>query len=61
MGNTLLMYAVLKDRKDLCQLLLDKNADLTVRNNHNLNALQWAKINGSHKDIIKLLTEKGAN
>jgi hypothetical protein len=61
MGNTLLMYAVLKDRKDLCQLLLNKNADLAVRNNHNLNALQWAKINGSHKDIIKLLTEKSAD
>jgi hypothetical protein len=28
MSNTLLMYAVLRDRKDLCELLIDKNAIL---------------------------------
>ena len=60
MSNTLLMYAVLKDRKDLCELLIDKNANIMLRNNHNLSALQWARINGSHKDIIELLVKKGA-
>jgi hypothetical protein len=60
MSNTLLMYAVLKDRKDLCELLIDKNANIMLRNNHNLSALQWARINGSHKEIVELLLKKGA-
>ena len=60
MSNTLLMYAVLKDRKDLCELLIDKNANIMLRNNHNLSALQWARINGSHKEIVDLLLKKGA-
>lgn len=60
MSNTLLMYAVLKDRKDLCELLIAKNANIMLRNNHNLSALQWARINGSHKEIVELLLKKGA-
>lgn len=60
MSNTLLMYAVLKDRKDLCELLINKNANIMLRNNHNLTALQWARINGSHKEIVELLVKKGA-
>jgi len=54
------MYAVLKDRKDLCELLINKNANIMLRNNHNLTALQWARINGSHKAIVDLLVKKGA-
>ena len=60
MGNTLLMMAVLRNRLDLCQLLISKSADVSARNNHNLNALQWARINGSHKEIVELLVKKGA-
>jgi len=60
MGNTLLMVAVLRNRLDLCQLLISQCADITARNNHNLNALQWARINQSDKSIVDLLLKKGA-
>lgn len=60
LGNTLLMVAVLRNRLDLCQLLLSQSADVTARNNHNLNALQWARINQSDKAIVDLLLKKSA-
>jgi len=58
MNITLLMYAISYDKYDVVNLLLQNNADTTLKDNKNFTALEYAirhTIQTKNKDILKLL------
>lgn len=62
-GNTPLHRAVACHRKDIIQVLLENGADISIKNNRNMTALEWAKYlfetGGKYKqeypEVIELL------
>ncbi len=59
-GGTVLMVAVMYDRRDSAELLLSKGADVNVKDNQGMTALMLAAMKG-HKDVAELLLSKGAD
>ena len=59
-GRTLLMYATLKNHKEVVQVLLDKGADVNARNTTGETALSFAARQG-HPEIARALLRKGAD
>ena len=58
MNITLLMYAISYNKYDVVNLLLQNNADTTLKDNKNLTALEYAirhTIQTKNKDILELL------
>ena len=59
-GNTPLIYACLKNARDLVKMLLENGADANLGNQRNLMPLHFAAETGN-SEIIALLTEAGAD
>ena len=59
-GRTLLMYATLKNHKEVVQVLVDKGANVNARNNSGQTALSHASREG-HPEIARALLGKGAD
>ena len=58
MNITLLMYAICYNKYDVVNLLLQNNADTTLKDNKNLTALEYAirhTFQTKNKDILELL------
>ena len=58
MNITLLMYAICYNKYDVVNLLLQNNADTTLKDNKNLTALEYAirhTLQTKNKDILELL------
>ena len=58
MNITLLMYAISYNKYDVVNLLLQNNADTTLKDNKNFTALEYAirhTIQTKNKDILELL------
>jgi ankyrin repeat protein len=58
MNITLLMYAICYNKYDVVNLLLQNNADTTLKDNKNFTALEYAirhTIQTKNKDILELL------
>ena len=58
MNITLLMYAISYNKYDVVNLLLQNNADTTLKDNKNLTALEYAirhTLQTKNKDILELL------
>ena len=58
-GLTALMMASTNGRTEVVKLLLDKGAEVNLKNNYGITALFMASANG-HTEIVKLLLDKGA-
>jgi len=58
-GNTMMMWASLWGQLNVVKSLLQQGADLTLKNNDGLTALQLAS-NGGYRDIVNLLRNSGA-
>ncbi|RYP68603.1 hypothetical protein DL771_006575 [Monosporascus sp. 5C6A] len=58
-GQTLLSWAVEKGHKEIVQLLLDKGAEIDLKDSKSRTPLSWAAGKG-HKEIVQLLLDKGA-
>lgn len=58
--RTPLMYAAIKNQKEVVQLLLEKGADVNARNNKGETALTLAAREG-HPEIAQALLRKGAD
>lgn len=59
-GYTALMSAAMNGLTDVAKVLLDKGADVNIKDNYGGTALEYAALFGN-ADIVKLLLEKGAN
>lgn len=59
-GRTLLMYAALRNHKEVAQALLDKGADANARSKTGETALSFAAREG-HPEIARALLAKGAD
>jgi ankyrin repeat protein len=59
-GYTALMSAAMNGLTDVAKVLLDKGADVNIKDNYGGTALEYAALYG-YADIVKLLLEKGAN
>ena len=59
-GETCLMRAVYHGHFDICRLLLDKGAQLEVRNSFGLTPLHFAAWSG-HAEVVRLLCDRGAD
>ena len=55
-GETALIYASKKGHKDIVELLLDKGANLDIRDIKSYNALMYARQN-NYEEIIKLIED----
>ncbi|MCJ7663890.1 MAG: ankyrin repeat domain-containing protein, partial [Desulfobacterales bacterium] len=59
-GYTALISAAMNGLTDVAKVLLDKGADVNIKDNYGGTALEYAALFGN-ADIVKLLLEKGAN
>ena len=62
MNITLLMFAICYNKYDVVNLLLQNNADITLKDNTNFTALEYAIKNAlrtKNKDILELLINIG--
>ncbi|HCB64282.1 MAG TPA: hypothetical protein DEP20_02795, partial [Fusobacteria bacterium] len=57
--KTVLMAAAKNGHKEVCELLIDKGADVNAVDKWGGTALMYAAENG-HKEVCQLLIEKGA-
>ena len=58
-GSTALQLAVIKCRKHIAQLLLDRGADPDIPDDHGSTPLHWAVMK-NYQDLVKLLLDRGA-
>jgi len=59
-NNTLLIWAVRTNKRELFDKLISKNADIHAFNNQHINAAMCAKIY-AREDMLKILLEKGGD
>ncbi|MFP3026896.1 MAG: ankyrin repeat domain-containing protein [Wolbachia sp.] len=59
-GNTPLHLAVLADKLQVVEKLIEGGADVNAKNNHGATPLHWAALN-QNVNIVEKLIEKGAN
>ena len=60
-NTTLLLEAVSYDHKEIVELLIDKGAELNIKDDDGVTPLHEAVRSISHKDIIELLITNGAD
>ncbi|WP_405350649.1 ankyrin repeat domain-containing protein [Fusobacterium animalis] len=54
-GNTFFMYVCLKSYKDITKLILESGADISIKDNQEHKAIDYATANDL-RDIISILT-----
>ena len=54
------MFSALRGSYDLCKLLIEKKADINMKDNDGWTALDYASQYGT-KEVVKLLLENGAD
>jgi hypothetical protein len=59
-GMTALLLASMYEHIDIVRLLLEKGADVNIKDENGYNALMWASVRG-YTDIVRLLLENGAD